>query len=231
VPASAAEVRLRRGRSFPRRRLPERHSRLSRKIHRHKFPAQKFRKRRCRDHGRIVGGKRARRKKYRKPLHPRLALKRGPQLPIRGNAAAYEESLNLILARRRQRLYDQIIHHCALERSRQIESLPVTEPERVLQRWLLYAPKRPAAILNRSLHILRFDIAQNRRLNSAVRKIEVRPVLFGTKLPNFLLIAKLLIAPVRMFDLRHLKLDPVRIAMRREPVDDWPSRVAQIPKA
>ncbi len=33
-----------------------------------------------------------------------------------------------------------------------------------------------------------------------------------------------------MFDLRHLKLDPVRIAMRREPVDDWPSRVAQSQK-
>src|SRR5713101_10031865 len=41
------------------------------------------------------------------------------------------------------------------------------------------------------------------------------------------MIALLVIAPVRMLDLRNLKLDRVRIAVRRQPVDDRSSGITQ----
>src|SRR5437899_5756477 len=160
----------------------QRHSRLSAKIHSHKFPTQKFRERRRRDHGRIVRRKRPRRKEHRKPLHPRLALKRGPQFPISRNPATYKKSSNVILARRSQRLRNQIVNHGPLERRHQIESLPVAESPNVRECSLLYIRKRLPPSLNRSLHTLRLDVAQNRRLNSAVGEIKVRPIIFR-KLP------------------------------------------------
>src|SRR4029077_10076111 len=52
---------------------------------------------------------------------------------------------------------------------------------------------------------------------------------FRRKLPMIALhmIALLLIAPVRMLDLRNLELDRVRIAVRREPVNNGSSGIAQ----
>src|ERR1700694_5885996 len=204
--------------------LAQRHSRLRRKIHRHKLPAQKFRKGRSRDHGRIVSRKRARRKENRKPLHPRLALKRGPQFPISRNSSTYEETSNVILARRRQRLHDQIVDHGPLERSHQVKRLPVAESANVFERRIVDAPESLPPSLNRRLQVHRLNVAQDRRLNSAVRKIEVRPVFFGRPLR---MTAKLMIATVRMLDLRNLELDRVRMAMRRKPVNNGSSRIAQ----
>src|ERR1019366_465324 len=111
----------------------QRHSSIGGKIHRHKFLAQKFREGSGCDHGRIVSGKRAGRKENGKALHPRFALKRGPQFLIGGHAAAYEESSNVVLARRSQRLHDEIVDHRALERSDQIESLAVAESANVFE--------------------------------------------------------------------------------------------------
>src|SRR6202158_580154 len=214
------------------RPLAQRHSGLGAKIHRHKFVAQKFRERRRGDHGRIVGGKRARRKENGKPLHRRFALKRGPQFLVGGNAAAYEQSLNVILALRRQRLHDQIVDHGALERSHQVEGLAVAEPETIFERRLADARERLSASLYRRFQTLRLYVSQNRRLDSAIGKIEVRPTLFrrGLLMIALPVIALLMIAPAAMLDLRNLYLDRVRIAVRCEPVDDRSSGIAQSQK-
>src|SRR5258708_403934 len=222
---------------FRHRPLAQRHSRLRAEIHRHKFPAQKFRERGSRDHGRITSRRRARRKKYSKPLHPRLALKSSPQFPIRRTPAAYKQSSNVILARRCQRFHDQVVHHRPLKRSHQIEGLPVAKPPNVFESRLVYSRKRLTPNLNRRFHVLRLDIAQNRRLDSAIGKIKVRSVFFGRDLLMIALftiaaptIADLLIAPVRMLDLRNLKLDRLWIAIQRKPVNNRSSRISESQK-
>jgi hypothetical protein len=146
----------------------QRHPRFRGKVHRHKRPAQKLRKSRSRDHGRIVGGKGTRGKEHGKPLHRRVTLKRGPQLLVSSNAAADEESPNVILARRSQRLHDQIVDHGALERSHQVEGLAVAEPENVFERRLADPRKRLPASIDRRLQVLRLDVSQDRCLDPAV---------------------------------------------------------------
>src|ERR1035438_862163 len=65
-----------------------------------------------------------------------------------------------------------------------------------------------------------FDVTQNSRLDSAIRKIEV-----GTWILRHLQFRTII--PVAMLDLRDLEFDGVRIAMRRDPVNDGASRVAE----
>src|SRR5208282_830897 len=76
---------------------------------------------------------------------------------------------------------------------------------------------------------LRLDVAQNCRLDSAVRKIKPRSIFFDWSRPGlaWLLRALLMIAPVAMLDLCDLKLDGQRIAVRRQPVDDRASGITQ----
>jgi hypothetical protein len=53
------------------------------------------------------------------------------------------------------------------------------------------------------------------------------PIVFRRKLPVIVL---LVIAPVRMLDLRSLEFDRVRIAVWRQPVDDRSSGIAESEK-
>src|SRR5208337_2703511 len=107
--------------------------------------------------------------------------------------------------------------------SHQVEGLTVAEPQSVYEYRLVDFRKRLPASLNRGFQILRLHISQDRRLDSAVRKIEVWSVLFRQ---NLLMIALLAIAPIAMLNLRSLKLDRLRIAVRRQPVDDGSSGIA-----
>src|SRR5208282_2742613 len=212
--------------------LAQRHSRIGTKIHSHKFPPQKFRKGRDCNHRRVVGGKCARWKENRQSLHPRFALKRRPQFPIGGHTAANKKSSNVISPRRRQRLHDQIVDHGALKRSHQVKELPVREPANIFKRRRVDARKRLSASLNRRFQVLGLDVSQNRRLDSAVGKIKarptnVRPILLS---PMLRTIAQLVIAPVRVLDLRNLELDRPRIAMRCEPINDGSSGIAKSQK-
>src|SRR5580698_5830605 len=86
--------------------LAQRHARLSRKIHTHKLPTQKFRKSRSRDHGSIISRKPARRKENRNPLHRGLAFKRAPQFLIGSHAPTHKKRAYLIFPRRRECLGD-----------------------------------------------------------------------------------------------------------------------------
>ena len=78
-------------------------------------------------------------KENRKALHRRFALKRGPQFLVGGHATAHKKGSNVIRARRRQRLHDQVVDHGALKRSHQVEDLPVTKPADVFERRLVDA--------------------------------------------------------------------------------------------
>src|SRR5215469_17136884 len=76
--------------------------------------------------------------------------------------------------------------------------------------------------LDASVHWLRFHLAEHRRFDSAVRKIEARTVIVaGNGAPVTSA------TPVAVLDLCRRKLHGVRIAMRRQAVDYRPSRISE----
>ena len=142
------------------------------------------------------------------------------QFTVGRHSPGDEKRSHIVGADRSQSFADEIFDHGALKRSDKIESLPIASGEVIFELRLGNIRQSFAADFDGIPHAVNLNVAQHGSLDSAVRKVKARAI----RVDFFLSAA---VPAIAMFDLGWLELHGVRVAMRREPVNDRASGITQ----
>ena len=152
---------------------------------------------------------------------PRAALlKAGSQGAVGGHSSGHQQGLHVVFFAGRHGAAGEIANHRSLKACNQVKSFPVAQPLEILVGWRGDLQQRVTPGFDCSEHLVRLNIAQHCRLDSAVAEVETLAVFFDAS-------GALGFIARRVLELREGKFHRPRIAELRDAVDNRAAGVAQ----